>query len=416
MKKWLKRLLIGLGAFVGLLVIVVIGAVVYIQLTWDNLYDRSVPQVTAPTTAEAVARGEYIFKYTAICWMCHGSGEDINAAPAGGFEFDLRKVGPPGGFGVFYASNLTPDSETGLGAWSDGEIFRALREGLSRDGRVLQLMPFEWYTGMSDEDLLSIVAYLKSLPPVHNPVPTNRLNFVPKALLAFKVIKPQTPVTEPIIAPAEGPTVEYGQYLSSHLSSCAECHTPRNLQTGQFYMDRPFTGQSIRFEEEGVAVTPPNLTPDRETGIGTWSEEQFLTAIRTGVRPNGTVIMPMIMPWLIYKDLSDDDLRAIYRYLRSLPATSNQVPDHEIAPGETGVVKGRAIYQGFCAACHGEEGGGTFISQVSLRQTAPATDPKALEQIIMEGVAGTIHPGFDHTLSDEDLEALMQFLNTWEGQ
>lgn len=416
MKKWRRRLLIGLGAFLGLVVVVLISAFAYIQLSWDRLYERPVPQVTAPSDPDTVARGEYIFKYTAICWMCHGSEGDIDAAPAGGEEFDLRDVGPPGGFGVFYAANLTPDTDTGLGAWSDGEIFRALREGLDQEGRVLQIMPFEWYRGMSDEDLLAIVAYMKSLPPVHNPVPANRLNFVPKALLAFKVIKPQPPVTEPIIAPAPGPTIEYGKYLSSHLSSCAECHTPRNPQTGQFYMDRPFTGQSLTFEEEGIAITPPNLTPDQETGIGTWTEDQFLTAIRTGVRPDGHVIMPMFMPWLIYRELSDDDLRAIYRYLQSLPAESNQVPHHEIAPGETGVVKGRAIYQGFCAPCHGEEGGGTFISRVQLRQTAPATDPGALEQIIRDGVAGTIHPGFAHTFNSEDLAALLQFLQTWEGQ
>ena len=120
MKKWLRRLLIGLGALLGLVVIVLAGAFLYVQLTWDRTYDRGVPQVTAPTDAATVARGEYIFKNTAICWMCHGSGEDIDAAPAGGREFDLREVGPPGGFGVFYASNLTPDPETGLGAWSDG--------------------------------------------------------------------------------------------------------------------------------------------------------------------------------------------------------------------------------------------------------------------------------------------------------
>ena len=269
---------------------------------------------------------------------------------------------------------------------------------------------------MSDEDLLSVVAYMKSLPPVPNPVPANRINFVPKVLLAFKLIKPQPPVSDPITAPAAGPTIEYGKYLSSHISSCAECHTPRNPQTGQFYMDRPFTGQSMRIEEEGVSVQPPNLTPDRETGIGTWSEEQFLTAIRTGVRPDGTVIMPIFMPWLIYRDMSDDDLRAMYRYLSSLPAESNQVPASEVGSGETGAVKGRAVFQGYCAPCHGKQGGGTFLTRVSLRQAAPAADPRALEQTIREGVAGTIMPGFARTLSSEDLTALLQFLRTWEGQ
>jgi mono/diheme cytochrome c family protein len=158
MKKWLKRLLIGLGGLLGLLVVVLVGAFIYIQITWDRLYDRPVPQVTTRTDPDTLARGEYIFKYTALCWGCHGSEEDIDAPAEGGTEFDLSDIGPPGGFGVFYASNLTSDQETGLGSWSDGEILRALREGRSRDGRVLQLMPFEWYRKMSDEDLAALIS------------------------------------------------------------------------------------------------------------------------------------------------------------------------------------------------------------------------------------------------------------------
>lgn len=416
MKKWLRRLLIGLGAFLGLLVVVVVGAVLYVQLTWDRPYNRPVPQLSAPTDPKAIARGEDIFKYTGVCWGCHGSETDINVLPAGGREFDLTQVGPPGGLGVFYAANLTPDPETGLGGWSDGEIIRALQEGVDREGRVLTLMPFQWYRGMSDADLLAIVAYIKSLPPVRNPVPANRPSFVSKALTAFKLIKPQPSLTEAIIAPTPGPTIEYGKYLSSHLSDCADCHTPRNLQTFQSMEDRPFTGGNIAFEEEGIKFYVPNLTPDRETGIGTWSEDQFLSAIRTGVRPNGTVIMPIFMPWLIYKNLTDDDLRAIYRYLRSLPAASNQVPTPQIAPGLSGAAKGKAVYRGYCAPCHAKEGGGTFLTRVPLRQAAPALDPRALEQIIRNGVAGTLMPGFAQTLSGEELAALLQFLRSWEGQ
>ncbi|MEE8470009.1 MAG: c-type cytochrome [Dehalococcoidia bacterium] len=419
MRKWRKRLLIGLGALVGLLAIAVIGVVLYVQFSWDRRYDRPVPEMTAPDDPMTLARGEYIFKYTALCWACHGPEEYINAPPAGGREFDLRDVGPPTGLGVFYASNLTPDQETGLGDWSDGEIIRALRQGIDREGRVIILMPFEWYRGMSDEDLLAIVAYIRSLPPVHNPVPDNRPSPFFKGILAFKFIKPEPLVTEPIEAPARGLTIEYGKYLSSNLSSCGECHTPRNLQTGRFYMDRPFTGGNVGFEDfeyEGLEVYARNLTPDRETGIGDWSEDDFLTAIRTGIRPDGTVIMPKFMPWLIYGDLSEDDLRAIYRYLRSLPPESNQVPAPEVGAGQTGAVKGRAVFQGYCSSCHGSEGSGTFISQVPLRQVASTMDPGILEQFIRNGVAGTIMPGFAQTFNSEDLSALLEFLQTWEVQ
>ncbi|MEK7281900.1 MAG: c-type cytochrome, partial [Chloroflexota bacterium] len=137
--------------------------------------------------------------------------------------------------------------------------------------------------------------------------------------------------------------------------------------------------------------------------------------LRTGMRPDGTVIMPF-MPWLIYKNLGDDDLRAIYRYLQSLPATSNHVPPAEVGPGETGAAKGEAIYQGFCAACHGKEGGGTFLNRVPLRQVAPAMDPGVLEQTIKDGIAGTLMPSFAKTLSSQDLAVLLQFLRTWGGQ
>ncbi len=251
---------------------------------------------------------------------------------------------------------------------------------------------------------------------MRNPIPANRVSFVPKALLAFKVIKPQPPITESISTPDRGPTVEWGQYLSSHLSSCAECHTPLNLMSGRFYLDRPFQGGAIAFDEDGVLTQPPNLTPDDETGIGTWSEEHFITAMRTGVRPDGTVIMPMFMPWLVYKDLSDDDLKGIYRYLRTLPPKSNQVPPSEAGSGETGAIKGEAVYRGFCSSCHGEQGDGTFVTEASLREIVTASGAKALEPIIKNGVDGKLMPGFGTTLNTEDLDALLEFLETWKDQ
>ncbi len=409
MRKWLRRALFALGGLVVLLVLVVIGIVVYVRMTFPRTYDRAVPQVTAPTDAATVARGEYIFKYTGLCWGCHGDEEDIDASPSGGFEFDLRKVGPPGGLGTFYARNLTPDVETGIGAWSDGEIVKALQQGLRPDGTVLMLMPFEWYRGMSQEDLLSVVAYMRSLEPVRNAVPDNRLSFTTKLLNVFKQITPQDPIDQPIVAPAPGPTVEYGEYLSSNISSCGECHTPLNLQNGRYYRDRAFTGGSIGFEDGGVKVYAPNLTGHPDSGLGTWTEGDFISALRTGVRPDGTVIMPLFMPWLVYRDLSDDDLKAIYRYLRTLPLEPEAVDPPEIAPKETGVERGRAVYRGYCSPCHGKDGTGTFMTTVSLRDADAAT----LESATRDGVPDTTMPGFAGTLGAENMAALQQFMQVW---
>lgn len=139
MNKWLKLILKGLGIFVGVLLLLIIILVVYVQLAWDRPVSRPAPQMTAPKDEETLARGEYLYKYTLICWQCHGAeGSDSPEEPqAGGLEFDLSEIGSPGGFGVVYGSNITPDPETGIGEWTDGEIVRAIREGLDPEGHIL---------------------------------------------------------------------------------------------------------------------------------------------------------------------------------------------------------------------------------------------------------------------------------------
>jgi mono/diheme cytochrome c family protein len=211
MNKWLKRILKILGILVGMLAVLVLILVVYTQLTWDRPVNRAAPQMTAPSDAQTVARGEYLYKYSLNCWDCHGSqGSNSPDEPqAGGFEFDLTNVGLPGGFGYVYASNITTDPKTGIGAWSDGELVRALREGLDPEGhQVFPIMEAEWWSGLSDEDTLALVAYLRSLPPVRNEVPDNQLTFAAKALFALGILKAQPAVTEPVAAPPRGATAE----------------------------------------------------------------------------------------------------------------------------------------------------------------------------------------------------------------
>ena len=416
MNKWLRRILKGLGILVGVLVVLVIGLVTYVQLTWNRPVSRAVPEMTAPTDAETVARGEYLYNYTQICWFCHGSeGSHSPGEPqAGGREFDATEIGP--GFGYLYGSNVSPDPETGIGDWSDGELVRAIREGLDREGRLIfPIMEAEWYHGMSDEDALALVAYMRSLPPVRNEVPPNRLSFAAKALMALGMVKPQPPVTEPVVAPPRGATAEYGEYLALHGSMCAGCHTPRSPNTGVYDMTRPFGGGDFLMPEEGLDTTGTNLTPDGATGIGDWTEEQFVTAVRTGVRPDGTV-MVTFMPWPVYTRWTEDDLRAVWLYLRSLEPVAHEVPASVLsgaAASGTGSARGDGLYGVYCVVCHGAEGAGTPLTAVALRDAARGMDDATLASFITEGLSGTSMPGFGKTLTEEQVADLLAFIRAW---
>jgi len=163
-----------------------------------------------------------------FAWVCHSDvgSENPEGAQIGGTKFDLSGVGP--GLGMYFASNLTPDQETDIGSWSDGELVRAIREGVDREGKMIfPIIPYQFYHGLSDGDALSLVAYIRSLDPVSHAVSENQYSFMAKALAGIRMVKPEFAVTEKITAPGQGPTAEYGEYLAWHASGCAECHVLR---------------------------------------------------------------------------------------------------------------------------------------------------------------------------------------------
>ena len=418
MNKRLRRILKILGILVGVLALLVIILVVYVQLTWDRPVSREAPQMIAPTDAETVARGEYLFKYSLNCWDCHGSqgGNSPDEPQAGGLEFDLTNIGLPGGFGYVYASNITPDPETGIGTWSDGELVRVLREGLDPEGhQVFPIMEAEWWSGLSDEDTLALVAYMRSLSPVRNGVPDNRLTFAAKALFALGVLKAQPAITEPVGAPPRGETVEYGEYLVYHASTCVGCHTPRNPNTGEFDLTQPFAGGLFPIPDEGLSATGSNLTPDPATGIGNWTEEQFMTAMRTGLRPNGTVMVPY-MPWPSYSRWDEEDLGAVWLYLRSLEPITHEIPAPTFtgaAASGTGAERGEGLFEVYCVICHGEKGSGGSFTTVALNEVASGMEDAMLSGFISEGLPGTSMPGFGDTLTEEQISDLVAFIRTW---
>ena len=414
-----KRILKIIGWVVGSIVALLLVLVAYVQIRWDAKDGRPTSQLKAPTDSASVARGEYIFKFQAQCWGCHQNPhEGVNGPPNGGMLFDLTDVGP--GFGKWYSRNLTPDVETGLGGWTDGEIVQALREGLSRDHTTLfPIMPVDWYHGMADDDALAVVAYLRSLAPVKNDVPRREPSFVAKALFTFKLMKPKDPIATPIVAPPPGITPEYGRYLSSNLADCADCHTPRNLQDGQFYLDSLFAGSSFAFgggEDDPILSYARNITPDKETGIGSWTEDDFVTAVTTGVRPDGTVLAPH-MPYAFYKSWSIDDLKAVYAYLKTVPARKRKVPandyDSHLKTAQ-GSQHGKLLFNSRCSVCHGANGSGAQPTNVKLAEVSASLNDNDLREFISTGQMNLKMPPFGKTLTNDELTDLIAFIRTWE--
>lgn len=278
-------------------------------------------QVPLPSLAPAggdpaalAARGEYLVRNVSVCGHCHAADPRNPDGPlAGGLAFRNWRLG------TVRASNLTPDAATGLGGWSLPEIVRAIRNGNDRRGKLLApVMPYEWLSGMSDGDALAVAAYLKSQPPVAKEVKSSPNLVFRMAKVLF--LHPARTETE-TVAP-RGPTAAYGRYLANSVGLCADCHTPRTGLQQRPDRHRLYAGDAT--PPGGFPANPSNLTPDQETGIGRWSEDDFLRTLRTGVNPRGDSLHAF-MPWREYRRMTDDDLRAIYRYLRTIPAIRNTV-------------------------------------------------------------------------------------------
>lgn len=414
MQRWLRLGFKMLAALVGVLVVLVLGGIGYVMLAWDRPVRRPAREMHAPGDAETVARGEYLYQRAMLCWTCHGSkgGRDMNEPQAGGKEFDMGSIGP--GFGMVWGSNLSSDAETGIGAATDGELVRAIREGIDHKGRVIfPVMAYQFYHGLADADALAIVAYMRTFAAVRSPVPARELSFIGKALIAFGMIAPESAVTTPVVAPPSGTTVDYGRYLTWHASGCAECHTPRFPENGQLDRTRLMAGGLFAIPETGFTTTAPNLTPDPDTGLGRWTEEEFVTAVRTGVRPDGTVTLPF-MPWPTYASWSDEDLRAIWLYLRSVPTVSHEVPASTLtgaAAGPAGVPRGEGIFDVYCAGCHGEDGRGGSLTSLALDDVARDADADTLTSFIVEGGLPDVGmPGFGKTLTEDQIKDVVAYL------
>jgi len=303
---------------VGIAAVLVLALLVTALVRWDRTFDVPYPAIRATTDSAVIARGRYLAYGPAHCAACHVAPEDTAALRAGGeppLSGGHAFVIPPG---TFYVPNLTPDSATGIGRRSDAELARVLRHSVRADGRVV--VPFMTAQTASDEDLRALLSFLRSQPPVRHEVPPHHPTLLGKVVLAF-VMTPHGPQgTPPATTPREV-SVERGAYLANGLAACVGCHTARSFVTGA-YIGPLFAGGTPEPLESDPTreLAPPNLTPDSATGrIARWTEDAFVARFRIP-----RVIPESIMPWEFFARMSDEDLRSIYRYLRSLPPVRHE--------------------------------------------------------------------------------------------
>jgi mono/diheme cytochrome c family protein len=272
----------------------------------------------AQANKELVAKGQYIFAVAGGC-ACHS--EPKGTPHAGGRAFPIP-------FGTVYSTNITQDKETGLGAWTDPEIHDAMVRGIRNDGsRTLPVMPYEKYSGMAQEDLKAMIAYLRTLtpvkkapPPLKSSVPFLRSLGTWSYLRLFGNFS-----TAPAQAPASG--IKRGRYLVDHVSICGDCHTPRN-SLGVPKQSLYLAGASQKIGPLGEAV--PNITPDNETGIGEWRRQDIAELLLTGIKPDGDNVQGLMYEVIQgtphgYKDMKKEDALAIADYLLSIPPIKNKI-------------------------------------------------------------------------------------------
>jgi mono/diheme cytochrome c family protein len=311
-----------LVAVVVAVALVAVGLAVTVEVRARRTFEAPYPAIGATTDPAVIAAGEYLVYGPAACAYCHvpksewkrlDRGEQLPLT--GDHLFSLA-------LGNLYSANLTPDPDTGIGRRTDGELARVLRYGVRADGRAA--FPIMEFPNLSDEDLTAVISYLRSVPPQRQPVHDHAFSLLGKAVMAFAIAPKGPDATPPATSPAHTASAARGEYLANSVASCVGCHTDRNLQDGSYIGPRFAGGMRMDVAADPTRVyVPPNLTPDATTGrSGQWSEDVFVARFRQGELIEGTP-----MPWGAYARMTEDDLRSLYRYLRTLPPAIHETGD-----------------------------------------------------------------------------------------
>ncbi len=397
-RRWVLRMLyvVGLLVLLGLLI------------AWMNVREESPLDSGAPTKLEAdpalIARGAYLAR-AGNCMGCHSV---VGAAEfAGG-----RGVETP--FGTVFASNITPDPKTGIGAWSAGEFWRAMHHGRSKNGRLLYpAFPYPSYTKVTRDDSDALYAYLRTVPPVEQANKAHALPFPYNTQAALALWRAMF-FRAGTLLPDTQKTAEWnrGQYLVDGLAHCAACHSSRNY-LGATSMNAEFAGGLM----PGEAWYAPSLASPNEAGLQSWPREEAIRLLKNGVSTHAAVSGPMAD--VVYSStqyLTPQDLSAIVEYLASVPVRENARKNTPRASFDV-LGRGAKVYEQQCASCHGDKGQGvpSIYPALAGNRAVLLDPPNNLVQIVRKGgfspsTAGNPQPfgmpPFGQILSTEDIAAV----------
>jgi mono/diheme cytochrome c family protein len=314
MKKFLRIT----GYVLGVVVLLVASFAAYVALSGVPTYDPPViPNTRVEVTPARVARGEVIAQVQ--CMGCHA---DKQNRLAGQQMIDIPEM-----FGTVYTQNITQDKEKGIGNWTDGELIYFLRTGVRRNGSYAPVMP--QYPNLSDEDMHSVVAWLRSdrfpVQPVSEEPPASEFSFFTK-FLTHAVMKPLPYPQSFIAGPDTTDLIALGKYTADAFGDCYGCHSADFVKLDKIntpLSEGYYGGGNVFKNELGETVLSSNLTFDTETGIGgRYTKEQFIRAVKTGVRPDGSILKYPMLPKSV---LSDHEVGAIYEYLKTVPKIKNDI-------------------------------------------------------------------------------------------
>lgn len=416
-------------AIVTIVVIVVVAVGVFVWLTRGplafaggstvmlaNYHETNPSGVPAELAkADAVKRGEYLAK-AADCMVCHTAPGE--AAYAGGLAFPLP-------FGTLYSTNITADKGTGIGNYSDQDFLDAVRRGIRKDGaRLYPAMPYTSYSLLTDADLLTIKAYLFSLPAVRRPNKSDSLQFPYNQRWAM-IFWSWAFNADTRFAPNTAKSAEWnrGAYIAEALAHCGECHTPRNLA---FALDnwRKFAGAVA------AGWRAYDITSDKGTGIGAWSDEEVFAYLAKGhVMSRGTASGPMGEAVdHSFSEMAPTDIRALVTYLRSIPPVASPEPATIAGPahaspkeGPTDAI-GRKVFAQACVSCHSWTGVSALSPFATISGSRAVNDPNAtnVAQIVISGTrrlaAGAMSmPAFGGTYTDSEIAAVANYVTARFG-
>jgi mono/diheme cytochrome c family protein len=399
-----------LARLLGFLVLgVVLGAggfALNVHLSGIPRYEPKPVDLKVEVTPDRVARGRR--HVSMLCAGCHMN-------PTTGALTGKHMTDAPPQFGTVYSLNITQDAEHGIGAWTDGEIAYLLRTGIARDGRYtppwMAKLPH-----MSDEDMHDIIAFLRSEDPMVQAAPVaDRLpepSFLTK-FLSRVAFKPLPYPTRPISAPPETDRVAYGGYLVKARLDCYGCHSADFAKVNVMVPEKSagyLAGGNAMPDMNDRTVYTANLTMDVETGIGNWSEDQFHRALTTGIRPDNR---PLRYPMEPYRELTRDEVSAIFAYLKSVPIIRNPVPASEPLAIPESADRGKVVYYKYgCQTCHGDTGLGLYDLRPGLQELP--TNEALIAHIKHPEIRrpGTRMPTWDGVILEEEYPALGNYVRS----